>query len=137
MYAERILLIGTLVLTAYASPVPRQILTTSPTPSSPSLIRCDSFLRIIFPDQYPDCSCIYSEWSEWTPIPDSTVRVNSLQCPSGEAYRDTHQRTATIEGCPTPVENQTQWMCELSMYIMHIPHPKLNSVGMGLYTDWI
>ena len=102
----QLFLISTLVLTAYASPQPRQ-------ERRSALIRCDSFVRIIFPDQYPDCSCTYSEWSEWTPIPDSTISVSSSQCPSGEAYQDIRQRTATIERCPTPVENETQWMCEL------------------------
>ena len=104
----QLFLIGTLVLTAYASPLPQQ-------ERRSALIRCDSFLRIIFPDRYPDCSCTYSEWSEWTPIPDSTVRVSSSQCPSGEAYQDIRQRTATIEGCPTPVEKETRWMCKLIM----------------------
>ena len=75
------------------------------------LLRCDSFLRILFPQLFKHCagSCTYTEWSPWQRVPNSVVNVAESNCTTGEAYSERRTRTASESGCNP--ESETRRVC--------------------------
>ena len=60
---------------------------------------CDSNLRILFPQWFTHCDCVYSEWSEWKFIPDSVVDVLTSQCITGRVYSESRTRSVLGQDC--------------------------------------
>lgn len=69
-------------------------------------LRCDSPLRVLYPQYFTHCDYAYLEWSDWSQI-DGTRAIDPA-CSSGESYQETRSRTSIGGGCD---ETETRRKC--------------------------
>ena len=68
-----------------------------------TVLPCDHPLRIVFPELFTHCDCIYGRWSDWTTTLHS---VPLSQCESGVTYNETRVQSSIGTDCQENTESR-------------------------------
>ena len=60
-----------------------------------------------------DTTCVYSEWSQWERISQSTISIELSVCDSGMAFRQRRTQTSPMNGC-NPIQ-ETRLVCKCTI----------------------